>query len=154
MEQQIQYRRLVKAFEETHTKTKEEVGRCPMNYASELSSKTKLWMRSSPSLRGGAMASKVFLAGKFSNLKPGYGRSIKSGLARLRPPLLTTITEQQCSYKKRSPPTQKTASAGAVGVPGFEPGTPWSQTRCATGLRYTPNIIFNKPLSVKRDAKI
>ena len=32
------------------------------------------------------------------------------------------------------------ASAGAVGVPGFEPGTPWSQTRCATGLRYTPNI--------------
>ncbi len=28
-----------------------------------------------------------------------------------------------------------------VGVPGFEPGTPWSQTRCATGLRYTPNNL-------------
>ena len=26
-----------------------------------------------------------------------------------------------------------------VGVTGFEPATPWSQTRCATGLRYTPN---------------
>ncbi len=26
-----------------------------------------------------------------------------------------------------------------VGVAGFEPATPWSQTRCATGLRYTPN---------------
>ena len=25
-----------------------------------------------------------------------------------------------------------------VGVTGFEPATPWSQTRCATGLRYTP----------------
>ncbi len=28
-----------------------------------------------------------------------------------------------------------------VGVPGFEPGTPWSQTRCATGLRYTPMTL-------------
>ena len=27
-----------------------------------------------------------------------------------------------------------------VGVTGFEPATPWSQTRCATGLRYAPNI--------------
>ena len=26
-----------------------------------------------------------------------------------------------------------------VGVQGFEPWTPWSQTRCATRLRYTPN---------------
>ena len=28
----------------------------------------------------------------------------------------------------------------AVGETGFEPATPWSQTRCATGLRYSPNI--------------
>ncbi len=26
-----------------------------------------------------------------------------------------------------------------VGKTGFEPATPWSQTRCATGLRYFPN---------------
>ncbi len=26
-----------------------------------------------------------------------------------------------------------------VGAKGFEPSTPWSQTRCATGLRYTPS---------------
>ena len=26
-----------------------------------------------------------------------------------------------------------------VGVKGLEPSTPWSQTRCATRLRYTPN---------------
>ncbi len=27
-----------------------------------------------------------------------------------------------------------------VGIEGFEPSTPWSQTRCATRLRYTPKI--------------
>ena len=28
-----------------------------------------------------------------------------------------------------------------VGVEGFEPTTLWSQTRCATRLRYTPNMV-------------
>ncbi len=28
-----------------------------------------------------------------------------------------------------------------VGAPGFEPGTPCSQSRCATGLRYAPNFV-------------
>jgi hypothetical protein len=28
-----------------------------------------------------------------------------------------------------------------VGKTGFEPATPWSQTRCATGLRYFPNGV-------------
>ena len=28
-----------------------------------------------------------------------------------------------------------------VGKTGFEPATPWSQTRCATGLRYFPNFF-------------
>ena len=27
-----------------------------------------------------------------------------------------------------------------VGVTGFEPATTWSQTRCATGLRYAPML--------------
>ena len=31
-----------------------------------------------------------------------------------------------------------------VGKTGFEPATPWSQTRCATGLRYFPNLIDSK----------
>ena len=32
-----------------------------------------------------------------------------------------------------------------VGIQGFEPWTPWSQTRCATRLRYTPknNLVEN-----------
>ena len=29
-----------------------------------------------------------------------------------------------------------------VGKTGFEPATPWSQTRCATGLRYFPNPVI------------
>ncbi len=29
-----------------------------------------------------------------------------------------------------------------VGKTGFEPATPWSQTRCATGLRYFPNYSY------------
>ena len=29
-----------------------------------------------------------------------------------------------------------------VGVAGFEPATLWSQTRCATRLRYTPNGVL------------
>ena len=29
-----------------------------------------------------------------------------------------------------------------VGAAGFEPATLWSQTRCATRLRYAPNCLF------------
>ena len=29
-----------------------------------------------------------------------------------------------------------------VGETGFEPATLWSQTRCATGLRHSPNQEF------------
>ena len=31
-----------------------------------------------------------------------------------------------------------------VGVSGFEPPTPWSQTRCAARLRHTPILCFRK----------
>src|SRR5271165_7200348 len=29
-----------------------------------------------------------------------------------------------------------------VGARGFEPPTPWSRTRCATRLRYAPNLML------------
>ena len=29
-----------------------------------------------------------------------------------------------------------------VGMTGFEPAAPSSRTKCATGLRYIPNLIF------------
>ena len=35
-----------------------------------------------------------------------------------------------------------------VGETGFEPATPWSQTRCATGLRYSPGKICCFQLAV------
>ncbi len=35
-----------------------------------------------------------------------------------------------------------------VGVAGFEPAAPWSQTRCATKLRYTPNLRPWPPISL------
>lgn len=36
-----------------------------------------------------------------------------------------------------------------VGATGFEPATAWSQTRCATGLRYAPNMQAFKFASAK-----
>ncbi len=41
-----------------------------------------------------------------------------------------------------------------VGAGGFEPPTLWSQTRCATRLRYAPNglVIHHLPLfSINKD---
>ena len=37
-----------------------------------------------------------------------------------------------------------------VGTVGFEPTAPWSQTRCATGLRYSPKIT----LFIEWEAKV
>ncbi len=31
-----------------------------------------------------------------------------------------------------------------VGARGFEPPTPWSRTRCATRLRYAPNMTLGE----------
>ena len=44
-------------------------------------------------------------------------------------------------------------STSFVGKTGFEPATPWSQTRCATGLRYFP-IPLQKNSVFKGVAKI
>ena len=43
-----------------------------------------------------------------------------------------------------------------VGVPGFEPGTPCSQSRCAnrTALHPESFFIFSIALSLKSDAKV
>ena len=41
-------------------------------------------------------------------------------------------------------PTERAFVDSMVGAIGFEPTTLWSQTRCATGLRYAPNVAkFN-----------
>ena len=44
-----------------------------------------------------------------------------------------------------------------VGVAGFEPATLWSQTRCATRLRYTPKGVLIQYLliiSKNKDCKL
>ena len=38
-----------------------------------------------------------------------------------------------------------------VGVKGLEPSTPWSQTRCATRLRYTPFFLFLNQTHLKKE---
>ena len=64
-----------------------------------------------------------------------------------------------CNLRLRRPllyPVELRARFGLlVGVEGFEPPTPWSQTRCATRLRYTPpkdeaRILVSDPGCVKR----
>ena len=41
-----------------------------------------------------------------------------------------------------------------VGVKGFEPSTPWSQTMCATGLRHTPKYSPIIMYNIKKDKRI
>ena len=40
--------------------------------------------------------------------------------------------------KKRTPAVLESVCVILVGATGFEPATPWSQTRCATKLRHAP----------------
>ena len=40
--------------------------------------------------------------------------------------------------KKRTPAVLESFCVILVGATGFEPATPWSQTRCATKLRHAP----------------
>src|SRR3954470_1739756 len=40
-----------------------------------------------------------------------------------------------------------------VGVAGFEPAAPCSQSRCATGLRYTPSTVRESAASISAGEK-
>lgn len=53
------------------------------------------------------------------------------------------------SEKEKSQIKRVNLTLSSVGATGFEPATTWSQTRSATGLRYTPNAF-----SFKAGAKI
>ena len=48
------------------------------------------------------------------------------------------------SLLQKTKPAAIAAGFVFVGKTGFEPATPWSQTRCATGLRYFPGECLNK----------
>ena len=47
------------------------------------------------------------------------------------------ILAQKC-YKKRA---VRDSQPDIIGKTGFEPATPWSQTRCSTKLSYFPLMI-------------
>ncbi len=54
---------------------------------------------------------------------------------------------------KRRKPAIKAGFLNMVGEEGFEPPTLWSQTRCATKLRYSPRCLTEN-LSPSTDAYI
>lgn len=59
------------------------------------------------------------------------------GTETLRLPYLPATS----SSKKTAGTHQWWMPAVSVGVTGFEPATPCSQSRCATGLRYAPSFV-------------
>ena len=50
----------------------------------------------------------------------------------------TSVAEAMEVDAQIKKPSVAKAMEGYVGKTGFEPATPWSQTRCATGLRHFP----------------
>ena len=57
-------------------------------------------------------------------------------MAALREPPGGTLHDSRHCYRRARAP--KIRLSRLVGVPGFEPGTPCSRSKCATRLRYTP----------------
>lgn len=64
------------------------------------------------------------------------------------PPLMIGTEAMRLPYLPATSSSKKTAGthqwwmpAVSVGVTGFEPATPCSQSRCATGLRYAPSFV-------------
>ena len=55
--------------------------------------------------------------------------------------LKTTTRTCHCTSHPAGHSIRRHPERSLVGVQGFEPWTPWSQTRCATRLRYTPKIF-------------
>ncbi len=50
------------------------------------------------------------------------------------------ITKGEKTYRKQKTPPKR--GSKLVGERGFEPPTHWSQTSCATKLRYSPMYCF------------
>src|SRR5437870_8825812 len=87
-------------------------------------------------------------------------RPISGGGSPSRLPTVKRATAQDAPTSRAAPKAAITVSQNrrakldsSVGAPGFEPGTFWSQTRRATGLRYAPlslprhNLTLSAPSS-------
>ena len=63
--------------------------------------------------------------------------------------------KMEAAVKKESKSNDYDLLYFKVGKTGFEPATPWSQTRCATGLRYFPeNLNNNSILNCSREDRV
>ena len=56
-------------------------------------------------------------------------------------PIFTHFLTEEMEINTSKKVTRYNSGFQTVGKTGFEPATPWSQTRCATGLRYFPNFF-------------
>lgn len=82
------------------------------------------------------LSSEEISFGDSENVQRG-NRSVRTGTtdqtSRLKDHYISTLSEN-----KKGQNSFHTILSSQVGKTGFEPATPWSQTRCATGLRYFP----------------
>ena len=58
------------------------------------------------------------------------------------PPTLWSSKLLSILYRRKKTASFDTVFLIVVGEEGFEPPTLWSQTRCATKLRYSPTLFF------------
>lgn len=56
-------------------------------------------------------------------------------------------------FCKKKSERSKVRSDDVVGVTGFEPAAPWSQTKCATKLRQTPKSLFFNNTAIFADCQ-
>ena len=76
----------------------------------------------------------VFPEGIYYNRKKEAFLTRKTNMAFSAIPCLNKVS----GGDKEKQDGVKAILSSLVGKTGFEPATPWSQTRCATGLRYFP----------------
>ncbi len=109
-------------------------------YISALRFSTKLptvWASSRVSVKE-KIPKAIFPAGVLYNYKNQAFRTIKVNEVFYHIASLTSDT----GGNEKGQTNTKVDLSYQVGETGFEPATPWSQTRCATGLRYSPGAVL------------
>ena len=106
--------------------------------ATKLSLELATTWASSPVTKKEALQKLIFPEGVYYNLEKQSFRTEKVNSVFALFAGLTSVSRGN----KKGRSSISTTSSSQVGKTGFEPATPWSQTRCATGLRYFPIRLF------------
>ena len=98
------------------------------------------------------------VAGRNGNRTVGRERIIRV-IRRNRAASRKPADPAKTGTKQSNPSGRRTGGVSSfhtssVGVTGFEPATLWSQTRYATGLRYTPNAAASAGISIKKQTTL